>query len=292
MNALTIGAEVKQEQGFAVYTLSNSKVEVAVVPELGARIISLKDSRTNREWLWHPQSGPLLFRNRPGDDFFSSPLFGIDECLPTIAPCIWNGRQLPDHGEAWTAAWAVDNRAWRHGVLLACARFPISPFNFSRSIQLSDNHVVLNYRLENCGAKPEHYLWAMHPLLRLQPGDRLTLPRSTRALLNGSTWVDAIDCAKLDGNCSKVFARPLAKGWAGVLNDSTGDSLQFNWEPTQNDTLGLWLSRGGWHGHHHFAIEPCRGQPDDLTNAANGNCCGVVPPHGTVEWHVALRVGD
>ena len=33
---------VRDEQGFAVYVLANERVEVSVVPELGARIISLK----------------------------------------------------------------------------------------------------------------------------------------------------------------------------------------------------------------------------------------------------------
>ena len=49
--------------------LSNEDVELAVVPELGAKIISLKDLRTGREWMWHPPGGLKLFRNLPGDDF-------------------------------------------------------------------------------------------------------------------------------------------------------------------------------------------------------------------------------
>ena len=47
---------VRNEQGFEVYSLNNEEIELAVVPELGAKIISLKNLRTGREWLWHPQS--------------------------------------------------------------------------------------------------------------------------------------------------------------------------------------------------------------------------------------------
>jgi hypothetical protein len=79
-------------QNFAVYILNNGEVELAVVPELGAKIISLKNLRTGREWLWHPMGGLELFKNQAGDDFSTSPLVGIDECLPTIAPCSWQGR--------------------------------------------------------------------------------------------------------------------------------------------------------------------------------------------------------
>jgi galactose mutarotase-like enzyme len=63
--------EVRPEQGFDVYVLGNQEVMVAVVPELGAKIISLKNRRTHREWMWHPAERLKLFRNRPGDDFWA-----------------------------------------------------------------------------------------------------------------------------------------------------------------------------------------------------------------------------
>src|SRR5882724_10779024 len=86
MKALANNLTVRREQGFDVHALSNEDVEIAVVPELGAKIISLKNLRTGREWMWHPQGGVKLFRNQSGDDFSKSPLVGADECLPTIAP--------------------------------------------------------------------------------------------------------------------------------------------------------------------------------------------------------------
>src|SRR5271168_3795782 len=111
--SVALNGIVRLEQDFAVYTLANETVEVATVPELGAKIISLRNLKTGREWLWHPPGGLRLFRNRLGDDFSQSPLVGVDECLPTIAPCLWQGRKLPDHGELWRASWSVDDDAWR-----------------------------------------------------------------------------------------------------------------------------------------------------------------------------------
>src|ERR1700760_3089700 len=89
--------------GFDVCRLCNSAVEVVVVPELGAKVVSLKNLSTGREWMYHSPGGQAkLFRNQLGDDFARSPLIGWDECLPTISPCTWRGRSLPDHGEAWS----------------------------------------------------------------------------------------------------------------------------------------------------------------------------------------------
>src|ERR1043166_5555814 len=68
--------QVRNIRSLKTYTLSTGQVRIPVVPELGARAISLKDLRTGREWLWHPDGGPKLFRNEPGDSFERSPLVG------------------------------------------------------------------------------------------------------------------------------------------------------------------------------------------------------------------------
>ena len=283
--------EIRREQEFAVYLLGNPHLEVAVVPELGARMLSLKDARTGREWMWHPAGALRLFRNRLGDDFSRSPLAGMDECLPTIAACSWQGRGLPDHGEVWSQPWQVDELAWQQGLLKTTVSLKLSPFTFERTIGLAEDELRLSYRLTNRSATEERFLWAMHPLLQLRAGDRLVLPASTRALLNGETWVDAVDSAIPKGGCSKLFAGPVREGWTGIHNAQTGERLEFEWDPAQNNTLGLWLSRAAWHGHHHFAMEPTNGGPDALDVAAGQKQCGVIAPSGTVTWQVRVRVG-
>jgi hypothetical protein len=292
VNTVANHCAIRREQGFDVFVLSNQDVELAVVPELGARIISLKDLRTGREWLWHPSAKRNLFRNRAGDSFENSPLVGLDECLPTIAPCVWQQRNLPDHGEVWAAAWTVDSDAWERGLLRTSVGLKTSPLDFARTVELNENEMRLSYRLENRNAAAEHYLWAMHPLLRLQSGDKLELPLSTRALLNGAAWLDALNSSETTGDCEKIFACLVSEGRAAINNAVTGDRLEFQWDAAQNNTLGLWLNRGGWHGHHHFALEPANGEPDVLTAAAQRNRCGSVAPHGSVTWQVCIRVGN
>jgi galactose mutarotase-like enzyme len=292
MKARTNSFAVRRQQGFDVYSLNNEAVELAVVPELGARIISLKDRRTEREWMWHPPGGLQLFRNSPGDDFSQSPLVGIDECLPTIAACSWQGQELPDHGEVWSVPWQVNAAAWEDGRLETSVRLKILPFTFERTIELQGNEIQISYRLDNHGTEEKHFLWAIHPLLRLQAGDRLDLPASTRELLNGAAWVDAVATAIPEQNHSKIFAAPVTEGLSAVSNHATGDRLEFEWDPTENSTLGLWLTRGGWHGHHHFALEPMNADTDALPQAVERNCCGVVAAAGSVTWQIRLRVGS
>jgi hypothetical protein len=291
MKTLTHSFAVRQQQGFEVYVLNNEEVELAVVPELGAKIVSLKNLPTGREWMWHPPGGLKLFRNRPGDDFSQSPLAGADECLPTISPCSWQGRALPDHGELWNTPWSVDTEAWAGGILKTRTRLKISPFEFERTIELLADEIQITYQLKNRGATPEHFLWAIHPLLRLQPGDQLNLPASTRALLNGESWIDAVGSTVPEKNCAKVFAAPVSEGFVAINNLATGDYLEFGWDPLENNTLGLWLTRGGWHGHHHFALEPMNADTDSLVEAVERKRSGVVNASGTASWRLSIRIG-
>ncbi|HTV39655.1 MAG TPA: hypothetical protein VMF08_03695 [Candidatus Sulfotelmatobacter sp.] len=281
----------RQFQGFTVYRLQGDRVSLAVVPELGAKIISLKDLQTQREWLWHPGERLELFKNEPHDAFSDSPLTGMDECLPTISPCIWRGRELPDHGEVWNRTWEVDMAAWRQGVFKTSVRLKSSPFVFERAISLLGREVRLDYKLSNVSDTEEHFLWAFHPLLRLTAGDRLELPGSTRRLMNGAAWVDDVASAAPQ-SCAKAFAHPVSEGWAVIKNDATGDRLEFIWDSLQNNSLGLWITRGGWHGHHHFAIEPTNADHDCMATASGRNRCGLVAANSSVDWHVTLRVGS
>lgn len=292
MNTLANSIAIRQFQGFAVHTLRNGRAALAVVPELGARIISLKDLQTQREWFWHPGEHLELFKNQPHDAFSESPLAGMDECLPTILPCAWRGRKLPDHGEVWNRPWAVDMDAWRQGILKTSIQLESSPFVFERAIALQEHEIQLNYKLSNVSDAEERFLWAVHPLLRLTAGDRLELPGSTRRLLNGDAWVDDVVSGAAPQNCAKAFAHPVSEGWAVVKNDATGDRLEFIWDSLQNNSLGLWITRGGWHGYHHFAIEPSNADHDSLATASGRNCCGIIPANSSAEWQLALRVGE
>lgn len=281
---------IQEIQGFSAHRLCNEQVELAVVPELGARVVSLQDRRTQREWLWHPGESLKLFGNKPQDPFEAGPMAGIDECLPTIAPCFWRSRHLPDHGDVWNRAWDVDRDAWRAGVLKTRVQLQCAPLVFERAIELRGNQVRFDYNLSNLGATAEDFIWANHPLLRLRAGDELELPPATRGLLNGEAWINDL-AAAVAKNCAKVFARPITDGWAAVKNKASGDRLKFTWNAAENNALGLWMNRGGWNGHHHFALEMTNADDDSLAVAAGRRHCGTVAPHGSTSWRLILSIG-
>lgn len=301
------------EQGFKVYGLRNGKVELRVAPELGARVFSLRDLRTGREWMWHPPGALKLFRNAFGDPFIDSTLTGLDECLPTLSACEWKGRQIPDHGEVWALPWKTDEIAFAKSEVATSVKTPLSPFEFGRVISLKDNVVTLSYRLTNTGREPEEFVWTVHPLLTLEEGDRMELPgevaefringgSSAPELAFGSVWkypvpfenfhIDRLHLGANVDACVKGFTHPLREGRAAIVNDTSGDRLEFQWDTAENNTLGIWITRGGLKGWHHVALEPTNGAPDSLAQACSEwKRHGVLAAGETKEWSFRLSVG-
>jgi galactose mutarotase-like enzyme len=277
-------------QGFSVYELKNEELSLAVVPELGAKVISLKNLRTGREWMWRPPGELRLFRNQIGDDFANSAMVGWDECLPTIEPCIYKGRELTDHGEAWALPWSIDETEFERGVLKTSVNLPISPFYFERTITLSKNVVRVGYRLENRNNQPEAFLWSMHALLPVFENGEIEVTRDARWIDGNPKWLKTLRFEEEPG-FSKLHAGPLSEGNASVRDRTTGEGIHLSWNVAVNPMLGVWLTRGGWNGYHHLAIEPTNGAADSLPEAmAHGFCHGTLMGNETRLWWVTLRV--
>jgi galactose mutarotase-like enzyme len=273
--------------GFSARRLSNAFLSVDVVPELGARMVSLKNIRSVREWCWNPDESMQLFANDYGDSFAESPNVGFDECFPTIEACEWQGRQLPCHGEVWSVPWKLDEQAWERGIISTTVTCRQSPFELNRQLSLRGNQVHLNYLLRNKGEQPEAYLWAFHPMMRVNSDDRLELPEEVRVLriegvrgvpetAPGSEWAwpspfagFELDRFELGANeCASVkgFTQRLENTWACITNLANEEFLEISWDAGPNPFLGVWINRGAYQGFQYVAaLEPTNSQTDFLS---------------------------
>ena len=305
----------RSQDGFAVVGLRSADLELALVPELGAKIISLKSVRSGHEWLWHPgdpEANVKLFRNKTGDDFASSTMTGIDECIPTISPCPWRGRNLPDHGEVWSVPWRLDRAALARQEVATRVDLPLSPLTLERRLTLTGTELRFGYSLTNRGTDVEEYLWAIHPLLSIGAGDRVELPEEVRALrlenagnpdgARGETWAwprphEGVDLTRLDikdNRSSKIkgFAEALQHGWAKLHSAAARQTLTMRFDPAKLNTLGFWLTRGGWNGYHHLALEPTNGAPDRLDLAVTQwRRYASIAPGRAATWDMLWAIG-
>ncbi len=298
-------------QGFQIYGLRNDAVEIAVMPELGAKVSSLIQHATGREWMWTPPQGAHFFRQPTGSSFLESSIVGADECIPTIVPCQWRGRDLTDHGEVWTEAWTLDEAAFAQGALVTSIKFPISPFWLERRISLVDNNVRFEYTLRNESAELQEFMWAYHPLMKISEGDQLVLPADTgmRTYVAGNCpwdkgnetrwrWPNLAPEAHIErldlggtGRGIKLFSDPVPAGNVAIHNARTGEKLTYTFDAKQVDTIGIWLNRGSWNGYQHLAIEPGIGAPDPLDRAVQDwQRFGAVAPGEITQWWFALSL--
>ena len=304
--------EQYKEQGFDVLRLSNQVIELDVIPGLGAKIISLVHKRTGRQWMWRP-TDPPRYQRLPNDGaYHDGPLVGADECIPTISPCQWRGLNLPDHGEVWNVAWEVDEAELEQQRIVTRVGFAVSPLALQRTVRLDGSTVQLDYELTNLSGEPFEYIWAFHPILTLHAGDRIVLPsdcaRVRSELLMGDcplvprqagwSWpvpLAGVDLAHVElggpGRAVKLFTDPLSVGRAAVLNEHTGEQLQFQFDAAINNTVGLWLNRGGWNDWEHMIVEPTNGAPDALDMAVRDwKRFGLLTPHETRKWQLAIEL--
>ncbi|QJE95712.1 hypothetical protein [Luteolibacter luteus] len=281
---------IRERDGFMEVTLENGQVSISVMPALGGKVNSLLHLGSGREWMWKPEGFGGYFASKPATAFQEGTLAGWDECLPTIAPCLWNGRALPDHGEVWASACTLDEEALQHGVIHISLELPCSPLRFSRRLWLEGNQVILRYRLENTGDHEEAYIWAMHPLFSIEAGDRLELPADVRAQLPPGDWTETLSFGP-EGGALKAFARVEGEVGVGVCNPVAGRSLSIIWNGADYPFFGLWLTRGGWHGHHHLALEPTNSRHDALDDASqDGNAGFLAAGGGSREWEIRLNL--
>jgi len=307
-------AEVFREkiQGFDCVGLRSNEVEIRILPGLGAKIYSLIDLRTSREWMWAPTVQRRLFRNALSDSFLVGPMLGADEMVPTIGACQWRGLSIPGHGEAWREAWELDMDTLVNGAITTRLRLPVSPLSIERTLTLEGGRVLMRYKLTSHADAPLEYVWALHPLMTVVAGDELALPPEvgtvrTDAAFNcdlgarGASfeWPDprpGMHLDKLDFGVKdaaiKFFTGPLVHGWAEIRNQTTGDRIRYSFDIHELNTLGIWINRGGLSGYHHTAIEPTNGAPDALDVAVNDwKRFAVIGPGQARTWTLNIDVG-
>jgi galactose mutarotase-like enzyme len=314
------------EHGFRALQVDNGRIGFTIVPELGAKLTSLRDVRFAHEWLW--RSDQLEDRRHPyGTSYVEhADTGGWDECFPTVGACRfpsgpWAGAEMPDHGELWSQAWttsvadddgAVRVRAQAHGVQLS--------YEFARTIVLRDDSstLELEYEVTSTAEHDMDFIWSAHPLFPLDPGGAVRLPAATRlhtfSSIDGTRPPAAepfafpftvrgptreIDLTTLPGGDAaialKVWSEPLGDGWAELVNVG-GRALRMSWDVDEIPQVGLWLNAGGWSGtggapYCNLALEPCIGAQDSLEDAVlRHRSHGTVPAGATARWRLDVTL--
>lgn len=311
--------------GFEVVEVDTGPLKLAMLPQLGGKITSLRDTRTGREWLWrHPR---LPYRQTaPGASYvLEADTGGWDECFPSVAACTypsapWRGATIADHGELWSQAPELTVVESSGGVMLRTQWQGVAlPYLFERSVTLTAGSATVrsDYIVYNQADDPMPYIWCIHPLLAIEPGMELRFPADARfnryaalpddllpqaADLRFPLTVEgggqALDLARLPdrsaGIALKLWSDPLRTGWARL--GAADGALQLRWDTTQLPQVAFWLNLGGGAADggaplYNLGLEPCIGAQDSLAEAVGVyETFGTVPARGTYAWHLEFEL--
>jgi hypothetical protein len=298
----------------------NDTIKMTILPDLGAKVISLVLKANGHEYLWRYPGRPLRLPEYDST-FTDYDISAWDECFPTIYPVPypldpWKGIQVPDHGEVWALPWRWEMqgealRMWTHSI-----RFG---YHFERTFRLTDDGAIeIAYSATNPTAFPLHSLWSMHPFFNVTPTSRILLPTHTRIRVEASKynrlggfmaehpWPRTVDTHGLPTDMGllgspeqaindKLYTTPLTQGWAALFDPQGEHYLAFTFDPREVPFLGICLIRGGWPvgGIPAFTaiLEPCKGWPDRLDLAMTQGASFEVPAGGECRWNVNLHLG-
>ncbi|UXY16309.1 DUF4432 family protein [Chitiniphilus purpureus] len=294
--------------------LENRHLAVAVRPECGGRIDQITDLVRDKAWLWHPPGYDADAPRSvpPGASFDDHWQGGFEEMFPNDAACTVEGRALPDHGEAWSAAWQVVEHAPQMlDMVLDCKTVPV---RMHKRLALAPDapELRLRYRFTSLAAEPLPCLLKLHPALAIEEGDEITLPEcdvepvalgfSRLIGRDGVTrWPGASAAdgspVRLDrtlpaasGLREFVYCANLGEGRCGVRNARTGSHLQLHFDTADFPYVWLFQSYGGFNGHYVLMAEPCTGKPYDLNDVIRQGRALWLAPGATRTLEVTLRI--
>ncbi|MGG1876558.1 hypothetical protein ABDI30_03065 [Paenibacillus cisolokensis] len=301
------------EQGFTVWRGGTTELEVAIVPELGNRVISLRNRQTGREWMVQPTGA--FDQARYADSFERRDGSGWDDMFPTINPCRypdfpWAGTELPDHGEVWALPWeaSVSDGALSchvHGVRL--------PYELTKTYTFPrEDCLRMEYTVRNHSPFPLSFLWAAHPLFAIEEGMELIVPAGLDQIAVsysaggrlGKTgdirpWPQPLpDQPELrldvtagpdDGTAEKYyFSGALTEGAVSLYHPRTKEGVRLSFPVEKVPYLAVWANYGGYRDQYHLALEPATGWLDDVAYAMARRAAAEAPGRGAYTWYLEL----
>lgn len=289
--------------------IGSEKLELTVLPALGAKVATLSCRRHGRQWL-----AAECRELAAADDGSYGPreAWGWDELFPSVlaaseTPAPW--QNLRDHGELWGRPWLVTARTTTS--LTVQYADAAAGFRFERTLDVEGGTVRCRYALTSTTTDPLPYQWSLHPIFALSPGERVELAGIDRvkatvtghhALPDGPVnvgWPEHDGLAL--GTVRPSDGETLLKLYADLPSDGVAAirggqcELTVTTDASFAPYIGIYLNYGGWPEGgplHHVGIEPTNSPHDDVVSAARDGAAGMLGAGERRTWEIRLALGD
>jgi len=300
--------------------LRNELLRVTVATAEGGRIASLCSLRSSVEFLFQSQHPFAPVQAGRHASFQQGACAGIEECLPTVSACKVDGEIIPDHGDFWQLAWNVVPASDPNSLTISADGFS-QPLRFTKKILLRGACLRMEYRIENTSTRPAPFLYATHPLLAIEPGDHILLPKEVASLALHSSRHNRLGCAgyrvawpvsaaesgeeQIDssrileptaGTADMLYSDRFKSGWCGLYRAQQKQGIVVRFDTAVLPYLGLWICCGGWPEEgsgpkqYAFAPEPTTAPCGSLEEALDRGLAISLLPQSSFEFAIEFCV--
>ena len=310
--------------------LKNKKMTVIFLPELGGKIISIKDNNGN-EFL--SRSNRPYKKRKFGMKYGDTEFDGIDECFPSMGECAYpadpyKGVQIVDHGEICQLPWTVqapidsnlrkgDKSKTRGHAINALENVTLQaqgvnfPYIFTRKATLNGETLILDYRVTNNGKAPLYHSYVFHPLFKgetgcfidLDPKTEVKLLYATKGFLgevNSKVKLDTIKDKNGKPFLKNMFTKDLGRYYKFIIDNlkkgeailryKNGTGIKLSWCAEKMPYMAVWCSENGVKDLNHLAPEPAVSQFDTLQEAYKAGEAKMIPAGETEKWQIKLTL--
>jgi len=298
-------------------TIETDQMVAQFLPGVGAKLASLIYKSRNFELLI--QRPDPAYRMQPFDgDYVAGECSGMDDMFPTIDACYydrypWEGVKMADHGEVWSLAWDNATQGERLYFGVNGVRFP---YRLEKWVSFSVPETLrIDYRLTNLSDFAFDFLWAAHPMFKLEEGAELVLPDGVSRIVHTFhiggdfggygdeySWPEAvlpggeaIDFRRLRPKSTRQAYKYYIKGsmpsgWCALTYPTSNFSLLMSFPVEYIPYLGILPNEGGWQDLYNIFIEPCSASFDRPDAARYRGEVSHLPAKATLDWHLSISL--
>ncbi len=291
----------KEENGITILAIENDRIRAEIAPELGGKFTSVYNKLLKKEFLWRNTS-LTPEKQKPGADYDSNFLGGIDELIPNDIPETIDGIDYPDHGELWTTA--LDYKITGDQVILT-GLLPQSGLSYRKTVSLPAGkpEIEIAYRIRNTSQATRHFLWKLHAALQISEGDRLlTTASAGRIVYPGSSrfadsgpfaWpevegTDASIVPPQDGTMDFFYLWGATEGAMSMVSGGNAFRFGYQYDPAVFPYQWYFASYGQFRGHYTAILEPASAMPVSVNEAAALEQCTVLKPGEEINTKVTI----
>jgi len=292
--------------------VDSGKVKALLLPDNGARFISLIDAESGREWM-ASESGEHYKPIREQTSYIEGDVCGMDDMFPTIDPEIAPveggvraGVEYNDHGEVCRHGFDWELKDGKAVMTFVSSRLA---YRYVKTCYAGkDGEILFDYHIENLSDDPFPFLWAGHCMLAHAEGGRVELPygegeqgeicfdedgeygvRGDRITVTGEMLVSRKFTP--EGNAYKFYyLNPTPKG---EIRYRVGDrAFVMEYDKDIMPYVGIWMNNGKFKGFPCATPEPCTVAFDKVSEGEKRGMRSVIPPRGCFDFTLKISVQE